>query len=452
MSSLAGRRQAFVLSLVGTLLASGHPVAGGPPSNSGPADAAPRPILLATAFATVAPAPPADGSSTLHPSDRETILRALRLAAAPLKSQKKSEAEILAVLKQDGTRLLKGALDFDDPQSDFTAGQAKLLEDLVSDALTQLKPAGAPSAKPEVPATPATPPAAPAIAVSHLRPTEVPIIFRVARTEFENLKKNASLDDKARAEKLQTLVETKFAQTLDLDGPDKLSPDDRAEARQMAADVIAGKEAPALTAIDSRFTPSLVSELRDAIQSRARELVLEGATAGSENYLRQLREFGEAQAKSRGKLADLTPTESRQIGALVDRTRTPDEIRKRLEDAMAGAKDRKDPTATGKLTAELRDRILNLLRQINKALAPLGFDADARKAVLSKFVLDRFADVATDANALIDQVLRDGPSTTSTGSSNNQTQLPTTTFMQTGGTQGYYLLSTPHHCFLFHCK
>ena len=48
-----------------------------------------------------------------------------------------------------------------------------------------------------------------------------------------------------------------------------------------------------------------------------------------------------------------------------------------------------------------------MLRQINQALVSVGFDPQARKSVLTKFVRERFSSVAGQADDLADEILRE---------------------------------------------
>ena len=409
-----------------------------------------------------APAPPVVPAATTAPSgqlsdqERETGLQVLTMFAAPMKAMKKPDDDIRKALATKAVDFLKAAIDLPDT-ANLTQDQQTLADSLVTGALARLAPSGGTVPTPPVPrlgpteqpaATPATD-AAP----SRVLPTEVPIIYRFAQAGYTAFKADSSLDDTARKAQLRPLIATTFSSALDVDAASKLNAAEHAlgQADERRYAWSPGKAAGDLEKLDSRLTPDLISQLNQAIAAKDGELKLEGSTPGTPNHLRQLQEFGESEAKSRAKITDnLTSTETKQITALVNRTLTPDEIRDAFRKAsLVAPATRPDPAGggSGKLTSDLRDRIVNLLRQINKALAPLGFDSNARKSVLTKFLGEKFANVATEAAPLIDQVIRDGPATTTNTNTNNQMQMPVATFVQPGGAPVYYIVAPPH-CFL----
>jgi len=107
---------------------------------------------------------------------------------------------------------------------------------------------------------------------------------------------------------------------------------------------------------------------------------------------------------------DLKPEEASEVEGLVNQARDP---------GLVGPPPTPEPDATPPgpepdqtpIAADLKRRIQHLLRQINQALASVGFDSNARKSVLTKFVQERFAAAAGQADQLADEVLRETATT-----------------------------------------
>jgi hypothetical protein len=362
-------------------------------------------------------------TSGLEADEIETGIKMLATLAAPLKAKNVSEQEIRKQLLSKSVDFVTAAVD-KQSQDALDATEQRAAEDLVTEALKrQKKPASPPP--PPLPAVnpiavavpPSTPPSP-----SRLEPY-LAFIYQASVEDFKRLRQDASLDDAKRKDHLLGLIETRCAALLKIPGDDisKLEASDHALAKQVRDEVVAGKTGPELQK-DSRISVDLIRELKTAINARSNELKLEGSIPGTDNHTKQLREYAESEAKTRAKITDdLTAKEKDQIDSLVTTPPMSPDFLKRIQAIATQDGGRTtEPLGSSKLTADVNSRILNLLRQINRALLPLNFDQNGRRAVMVEFLKKKFSDVATEAESLADQVLREQPgtSTTNVGTAN----------------------------------
>ena len=283
----------------------------------------------------------------------------------------------------------------------------------------------------------------------------IPTIFRVAKDYYDNtLLKDTSLTPDVHKARLSSLIKQKMSGLSDL-GPESLE-------RQPVEDligsiteaVIAGKPAPTLPARASRLTSENLRALLDALKAKSKELAIEGSNPKSFNHKQQLIDLGVAKAKELAKIQDdLKPEEASEVEGLVNQARDP-----RLVVAPPGpepgvAPPGPEPDATPPrpepdaipIAADLKNRIQHLLRQINHALAAVGFDSNARKSVLTRFVRERFSTAAGQANELADEILQE-----TTTTSPPMTPVPVTTLTPQVTATPLQIIIMPRHPFSGH--
>lgn len=326
-------------------------------------------------------------SAAISAQERDTILKALQTQRRIAEFRKAKPDEVRAEVAGRAAELIGSVLDLKlgaDGKFPLDAAQVKLRDELVSAAFDD-----EPTPPPPSPTTP------PAEAEKTPRiDADLATIVRVAEDHWKQLLADKALSDAAREDRLVQFIRLKFARAADIELKD-LDPAEEAKAKSVAADLIRGKPAPELPKLDSRITDP--RGLADAIRAESRRLVLEGSVPTAVNHRDQLLEFARKRSREMFKIVgDFKPTEGEQIGALVEQVR--------FNSLPSG--NTETPTT---VTPDLRQRILNLLRQINNALTSLGFDPGTRRATMAKFVVEKFAGASGESDTLIDQVLRESP-------------------------------------------
>ena len=184
--------------------------------------------------------------------------------------------------------------------------------------------------------------------------------------------------------------------------------------------VIAGKPAPKLPARTSRLTSGEfagVTGCPEVEEQGARNRGLRSRVVQSQAATwRFWRGQGERTGPDRGRLEARRGERSRRSGRPGPQSRAgrgAPQAGTRHDAPLTEARRtprRPEPDATP-IAADLKRRIQHLLRQINQALASVGFDSHARKSVLTKFVRERFSSVAGQADVLADEILRETTTT-----------------------------------------
>jgi hypothetical protein len=180
----------------------------------------------------------------------------------------------------------------------------------------------------------------------------------------------------------------------------------------MTAEVLAGKPAPMLKGLDSRFNDNILRTLLAGLRSQGQGNDGGGAAANPDLERQRRIDFARRRARELAKINDdLRPDELAELENLVDLSLVPESFR---VPGLPRPDEPTKPDGASPITAAIRQRIFFWLREVCTRVFPLigGLDANARKLNLVKFIKDNHDALGvaeTAAHELVEGFLSENP-------------------------------------------